>query len=68
MATWFQQPSGTFEDAAYRVGYRHESRNVWYGVGYKDVGDGFRADLLSDNYSCAPTTITPVHGRGGGCD
>jgi hypothetical protein len=45
IAAVFKQPSGSFRDAAYRVGYRHETRDLWLGASYRDVGEGFRADL-----------------------
>lgn len=41
----FDQPAGELEDSAYRVSYRHNSRE-WSGYAtYEWIGDDFRADL-----------------------
>ncbi|MFN2385856.1 MAG: DUF5916 domain-containing protein, partial [Thermoanaerobaculia bacterium] len=40
----FQQPEGTFSDHAYRLDYRHSTRNWFWFAEYEDIGEGFRAD------------------------
>ncbi|MCP4220996.1 MAG: carbohydrate binding family 9 domain-containing protein [bacterium] len=44
-AVEFGQPTGKFNDKAIDVRYFHNTRNLdWFG-GYKDIGEDFRADL-----------------------
>lgn len=38
------QPSGSFDDAAGRFQYRHDSRNWYWGTTFEDIGTDFRAD------------------------
>lgn len=41
----YDQPTGSFSDQAYLLGYSHNSRS-WQGwAEYNDVGEGFRADM-----------------------
>ncbi|MCP5102679.1 MAG: carbohydrate binding family 9 domain-containing protein [bacterium] len=44
-AVEFGQPLDTFNDKALDVIYIHDSRNLDFHVGYKDIGGDFRADL-----------------------
>ena len=38
------QPSGSLDDLAGRIQYRHNSRNWFWGATYEDIGTEFRAD------------------------
>jgi len=41
----FDQPTGSFSDLAYLLGYSHNSRN-WQGwARYQDIGEDFRSDM-----------------------
>ncbi len=41
----FEQPWDHFEDRAFSLNYRYQSRNLNVFADYQDVGPGFRADL-----------------------
>lgn len=44
-ATEFAQKTGKFSDRLVALEYGHETRNWFWGLNYKDVGSGFRADM-----------------------
>ncbi len=44
IVTDFDQPEGSFDDSAFYVDYRHNSRNWFWFAEYADVGEEFRAD------------------------
>lgn len=41
----YDQPEGSFRDLAITLDYSHNTRNYWVWGAYRNVGDGFRADL-----------------------
>ena len=44
VAASFAQRSGSLSDSAFRVDYRHNTRNWWWKAVYSDIGTDFRAD------------------------
>lgn len=44
LALEFGQPSEAFDDDAWTINYDHDSREWAWGLGYEDLGPGFRAD------------------------
>ncbi len=45
LAAEFQQPTGSFEDRAFRLAYDHDARNWEWYASFEDIGEDFRADL-----------------------
>jgi len=41
----YDQPSGRFQDLAFTLDYSHNTRDYWVWAAYRNVGDGFRADV-----------------------